>query len=111
LPITDKATTVSNALQELMLSEDKDNVNFEREKLKVKLGHMRGVCKLVEDESTSASQQMIDLIEKRAQEEARLVEVHSRINTAIEAAQKEREQRYAAEAQARHVRDLANEKL
>jgi hypothetical protein len=52
---------------------------------------------------------MIDLIEKRAQEEARLVEVHSRINTAIEAARKEREQRYAAEAQARHVRDLANE--
>jgi len=109
LPITDKATTVSNALQELMLSEDKDNANFEREKLKIKLGHMRGVCKLVEDESTSASQQMIDLIEKRAQEEARLVEVHSRINTAIEAARKEREQRYAAEAQARHVRDLANE--
>ncbi|KAG2550524.1 hypothetical protein PVAP13_9KG334400 [Panicum virgatum] len=109
LPITDKATIVSNALQELMLSEDKDNVNFEREKLKIKLGHMRGVCKLVEDESTSASQQMIDLIEKRAQEEARLVEVHSRINTAIEAARKEREQRYAAEAHARHVRDLANE--
>ncbi|PAN48475.1 hypothetical protein PAHAL_9G384400 [Panicum hallii] len=109
LPVSDKAASVKSALQELMLSEDKDNVNFEREKLKIKLGHMRGVCKLVEDESTSASQQMIDLIEKRAQEEARLVEVHSRINTAIEAARKEREQRYAAEAQARHVRDLANE--
>ncbi|PUZ40099.1 hypothetical protein GQ55_9G398500 [Panicum hallii var. hallii] len=109
LPVSAKAASVKSALQELMLSEDKDNVNFEREKLKIKLGHMRGVCKLVEDESTSASQQMIDLIEKRAQEEARLVEVHSRINTAIEAARKEREQRYAAEVQARHVRDLANE--
>ncbi|RLN15699.1 U-box domain-containing protein 35-like [Panicum miliaceum] len=131
--VSEKSPTVSRALQELMRSEDKantpcasdqisgssslpitdkattDKVNFEREKLKIKLGHMRGVCKLVEDESTSASQQMIDLIEKHAQEEARLVEVHSRINTAIEAARKEREQRYAAEAQARHVRDLANE--
>ncbi|RCV43787.1 hypothetical protein SETIT_9G321600v2 [Setaria italica] len=109
LPTTDKATTVSNALQELMLSEDKDNANFEREKLRIKLGHMQGVCKLVHDESTSASQQMIDLIQKRAQEEARLVEVHSRINTAIEAARKEREQRYAVEAQARHVKELAKE--
>ncbi|OQU89471.1 hypothetical protein SORBI_3002G196800 [Sorghum bicolor] len=109
LPITDKAPTVSNALQELMLSEDKDNVNFELEKLRIKLGHMKGVCKLVQDESTSASQQMIDLVERRAQEEARLLEVHYRINTTIEAAQKEREQRYAVEAQARHVRDLAKE--
>ncbi|KAF8728108.1 hypothetical protein HU200_018687 [Digitaria exilis] len=109
LPITDKATTVSNSLQELMLSENKGNVNFEREKLRIKLGHMKGVCKLVHDESTIASQQMIDLIAKRAQDEARLVEVHSRINTAIEAARKEREQRCAVEAQARHVRDLANE--
>ncbi|CAL4915571.1 unnamed protein product [Urochloa decumbens] len=109
LPITDKATNVSNALQELMLSEDKDNANLECEKLRIKVGHMKGVWKLAQDESTSATQQMIDLIEKRAQEEARLVEVHSRINTAIEAARKEREQRYAVEAQARHVRDLANE--
>ncbi|KAJ1296254.1 hypothetical protein BS78_01G285800 [Paspalum vaginatum] len=109
LPITDKASTVSNALQELMLSEDKDNVNFELEKLRIKLGHMKGVCKLVQDESTSASQQMIELIERRAQEEARLVEVHFRINSAIEAAQKEREQRYAVEVQARHVRELAKE--
>jgi hypothetical protein len=52
---------------------------------------------------------MIDLIERRAQEEARLVEVHSRINTAIETARKERKQRYAVEEQARHVKELANE--
>ena len=36
----------------------KDNVNFELEKLRIKLGHMKGVCKLVQDESTSASQQV-----------------------------------------------------
>jgi hypothetical protein len=52
---------------------------------------------------------MIDLVERRALEEARLVEVHYRINTTIEAARKEREQRYAVEAQARHVRNLAKE--
>ncbi|WVZ57626.1 hypothetical protein U9M48_007988, partial [Paspalum notatum var. saurae] len=109
LPISVKSPTVSRALQELMLSEDKDSVNFELEKLRIKLGHMKGVCKLVQDESTSASQQMIELIERRAQEEARLVEVHSRIKSAIGAAQKEREQRYAVEVQARHVRDLAKE--
>ncbi|PWZ12994.1 hypothetical protein Zm00014a_007089 [Zea mays] len=108
-PITYKAPTVSNALQELMLSEDKDNANFELEKLRIKLEHMKGVCKLVQDESTSASQQMIDLVERRAQEEARLVEVRQRINITTEAARKEREQRYAIEAQARHVRDLAKE--
>lgn len=34
------------------------NVNFEREKLRIKLGHMKGVCKLVQDESTSASQEV-----------------------------------------------------
>lgn len=52
---------------------------------------------------------MIDLVERRAQEEARLVEVRQRINITTEAARKEREQRYAIEAQARHVRDLAKE--
>ncbi|KAL5658163.1 hypothetical protein ACJX0J_031326, partial [Zea mays] len=108
-PISYKAPTVSNALQELMLSEDKDNANFELEKLRIKLEHMKGVCKLVQDESTSASQQMIDLVERRAQEEARLAEVRQRINITTEAARKEREQRYAIEAQARHVRDLAKE--
>ncbi|XP_062200268.1 U-box domain-containing protein 52-like isoform X2 [Phragmites australis] len=109
LPILDKAPTVNSALKELMLSEDKDDVNCELEKLRLELRHIKGVYKLVQDESTSASQQIIDLAERRTEEEARLMEVHSRINSAIEAAREERKHRYTVEAQARHVRDLAKE--
>ncbi|KAL6641458.1 hypothetical protein ACP70R_019639 [Stipagrostis hirtigluma subsp. patula] len=109
LPIPDKDPTSNSPLQALMLSEDKDDVNRELEKLRLELGHIKGVCKLVHDESSSASQQIIDLAERRADEQARLLEIHSRINSAIEAARQEREQRHAVEAQARHVRDLAKE--
>ncbi|KAL6905332.1 hypothetical protein ACP4OV_002933 [Aristida adscensionis] len=109
LPISDKALTPSSPLQALLLSEGKGSISCELEKLKLELGHIKGICKLVHDESTSASQQIIDLTERRTEEEARLLEVHSRINSAIEEARQEKEQRQAVEAQAKHVRDLAKE--
>ncbi|KAK3157141.1 hypothetical protein QOZ80_2AG0116730 [Eleusine coracana subsp. coracana] len=92
-----------------MLLEDKDDVNTELEKLRLKLGHIKGVYKLVHDDSTSAAQQISELTERRAGEEARLMEVHSRINNAIEEARQVREQRQALEEQAKHLRDLAKQ--
>lgn len=50
---------------------------------------------------------MTDLAAKRAEEEARLSEVYSRINRVNEQAHQEKEQLNALEAQCRHVRDLA----
>ncbi|KAK3153298.1 hypothetical protein QOZ80_2BG0170410 [Eleusine coracana subsp. coracana] len=108
-PFLDKAPTGPIQLQELMLLEDKDDVNTELEKLRLKLGHIKGVQKLVHADSTSAAQQISELTERRAGEEARLMEVHSRINTAIEEARQVREHRQALEEQAKHLRDLTNQ--
>uniref|UniRef100_A0A0D9XMG9 RING-type E3 ubiquitin transferase n=1 Tax=Leersia perrieri TaxID=77586 RepID=A0A0D9XMG9_9ORYZ len=105
--ISDKATMASSPLQELMHSEDLDDVNSELEKLRLELRHIKGVCKIVQDESINASQHVIDLAAKRTEEEARLKEVHSRINRVNEEARQEKEQRDTLEAQCRHVRDLA----
>ncbi|KAG8083800.1 hypothetical protein GUJ93_ZPchr0010g10129 [Zizania palustris] len=107
LLISDKAPMISSPLQELMLSEDKDDVNSEREKLRLELGHIKGVCKLVQDESICACQHVINLAAKRTEEEIRFTEVYSRINKVNEEARQEREKRYAVEAQCRHVKDLA----
>uniref|UniRef100_A0A0E0EGP8 RING-type E3 ubiquitin transferase n=1 Tax=Oryza meridionalis TaxID=40149 RepID=A0A0E0EGP8_9ORYZ len=105
--ISDKAPVTNSPLQELMLSEDMDDVNSELEKLRLELRHIKGACKLVQDESINASQHVTDLAAKRAEEEARLSEVYSRINRVNEQAHQEKEQRNALEAQCRHVRDLA----
>ncbi|KAL5231536.1 hypothetical protein ABZP36_030312 [Zizania latifolia] len=91
LLISDKAPMISSPLQ-LMLSEDKDDVNSELEKLRLELGHIKGVCKLVQDESICASQHVINLAAKRTEEEIRFTEVYSRINKVNEEARQEREQ-------------------
>ncbi|XP_052148744.1 U-box domain-containing protein 35-like [Oryza glaberrima] len=89
-----------------MLSDNKDHISTELEKLRLELRLIQGKHKLVQDESDDASRQMAELAAKRMEEEAQLREIQSRLDKANDNVEKQKAHRYAAEQALNHVQDL-----
>ncbi|XP_010229350.1 U-box domain-containing protein 35 isoform X3 [Brachypodium distachyon] len=106
LRASNKAPTQGSSLRGLMLSETKDDVNIELEKLRLELRHVQGAHKLVQDESADASRQVVELAAKRVEGKAQLREIQSRVDKANDEVQEEKARRCATEEVVTHVKDL-----
>uniref|UniRef100_A0A0E0K7H8 RING-type E3 ubiquitin transferase n=1 Tax=Oryza punctata TaxID=4537 RepID=A0A0E0K7H8_ORYPU len=105
-----------------MLSDNKEDISTELEKLRLELRLIQGKHKLVQDECDDASRQaskvdfdmlskrmssqMAELAAKRLEEETQLREIQSRLDKANDNVEKQKAHRYAAEQALNHVQDL-----
>ncbi|KAL5209260.1 hypothetical protein ABZP36_004883 [Zizania latifolia] len=103
---SDEMLRQESSLQGLILSENKEDISVELEKLKLELRHIQGAYKLVQDESNDASCQMAELAARRLEEEAQLREIQSRLDRANDNVEEQKAHRYAAEQALNHVQDL-----
>ncbi|KAF0932786.1 hypothetical protein E2562_012122 [Oryza meyeriana var. granulata] len=103
---SDQVLRQESLLQGLMLSENKDDISTELEKLRIELRLIQGKHKLVQDESDDASRQMAELAAKRLEEETQLREIQSRLDKAHNNVEEQKAHRYAAEQALNHVQDL-----
>ncbi|VAI25749.1 unnamed protein product [Triticum turgidum subsp. durum] len=103
---SDKVPTKESSLLGFMLSDNKDDISAELEKLKLELGHIQGAYKLVQDESVDASHQVNELAARRMEVEAQLSEIQARVDKANDDVQEQMAQRLLAEEAATQVKDL-----
>ncbi|KAL5810799.1 hypothetical protein ACOSQ4_027367 [Xanthoceras sorbifolium] len=88
-------------------SESQVNINFELEKLKIELRHIRGMYAMAQNEALDATRKMSSL-NKRQQEEAKqLQEISLMEEKAIESARQEKEKCEAARREAEYVKECA----
>ncbi|XP_010546140.1 PREDICTED: U-box domain-containing protein 51 isoform X2 [Tarenaya hassleriana] len=80
------------------------NVDFELEKLKIELRHVRGMYAMAQTEIMDASRKLQDLNHRRLEESVKLKELTIKEEEAEEAAAKEKEKKGEAEKEAEMVR-------
>ncbi|XP_051183935.1 U-box domain-containing protein 52 [Lolium perenne] len=103
---SDKVPMKESSLQGLILSDNKDDVNAELEKLRLELRHKQGAYKLVQDESVDASHQVDELAARRVEGEVQLREIQSRVDKANDEILEGMAHRCAAEEVTARVKDL-----
>nr|GMC61869.1 U-box domain-containing protein 35-like [Ipomoea batatas] len=83
------------------------NINFELEKLRIELRHIRGMYAMAQTEAVDASRKISDLRKQQLEEEIRLKGILSKEEEARAMAEKEREKYEAARTEADYVKNCA----
>ncbi|XP_020094006.1 U-box domain-containing protein 52-like isoform X2 [Ananas comosus] len=99
----------ADSSQDSSLLENEVDIDFELERLRTEIRHLRGVYKLAEDESVGALKQINELAAQHMEEEVKLRDINFRVEKAEEIAQQEKEKRKAAEIEAEYVRQFADQ--
>lgn len=103
---SDQASS-SNDTKNSPVSQNEVKFDFELERLRTELRHLKGMYEIAKNESVDASQQLDELSARHEEEAFRLKEVSIREAMARETARQEKEQREAAEREALVVRECA----
>ncbi|KAI3918749.1 hypothetical protein MKX01_042069 [Papaver californicum] len=86
----------SNEPQKSSSSDDQVDINFELERLRVEIRHVRGMFAVAQSETINASRQLKTLTKRRTEESAKLKEINLREEKARELASDEKEKHEAA---------------
>ncbi|OVA04666.1 Protein kinase domain [Macleaya cordata] len=92
---SDKAST-SDVPPNSSSSECQVDVNFDLERLRVEIRHVRGMFAVAQNETINASRQLKNLTERRMEESAKLKEISLREERARELSREEKEKQEAA---------------
>ncbi|KAF8008710.1 hypothetical protein BT93_K2384 [Corymbia citriodora subsp. variegata] len=104
---TSNQGSVSDAISGYSTSESQANLNFELEKLRIELSHVRGMYEMARSETVDASQKLNNLKEWKLEEERRLKEGKVREEMAKELARQEKEKYEAAKKELEMMGDRA----
>ncbi|KAJ4706603.1 Protein kinase domain [Melia azedarach] len=100
---SDQAST-SDVLTDYSSSESQVNIDFELEKLRIELRHVRGMYALAQNEAMDASRKLNNLNKRQLEEAAKLDKIKLLEEKAIESARQEKEKYEAARREAEYVR-------
>ncbi|XP_021686952.2 U-box domain-containing protein 35 isoform X2 [Hevea brasiliensis] len=103
---SDQAST-SDMLTDYSSSESQAVINFELEKLRIELRHVRGIYAMAQSEAIDASRKLNDLSTRRLEEAIKLKEINFREEKAKELARQEKERSKAALREAEYTRTCA----
>ncbi|OMO94849.1 hypothetical protein CCACVL1_05766 [Corchorus capsularis] len=84
------------------------NINFELEKLRTELRHLRGMYAIAQSETIDASRKLSTLSKRRLEEAIKLKEISSKEEEAKQLARQEKEKYEAARSEAEHVKECAD---
>ncbi|OMO52195.1 hypothetical protein COLO4_37371 [Corchorus olitorius] len=84
------------------------NINFELEKLRTELRHLRGMYAIAQSETIDASRKLSTLSKRRLEEAIKLKEISSKEEEAKQLAKQEKEKYEAARTEAEHVKECAD---
>ncbi|KAG8652797.1 U-box domain-containing protein 35 isoform X3 [Manihot esculenta] len=105
--VSDQAST-SDMLTECSSSDSQQaNINFELEKLRIELRHVRGIYAMAQNEAIDASRKLNDLSNRRFEEATKLKEIHCREEKVKELARQEKERSKSATKEAEYTRTCA----
>ncbi|KAJ4840361.1 hypothetical protein Tsubulata_007633 [Turnera subulata] len=88
-------------------SDSQVNINFELEKLRIELRHVRGIYAVAQSEAIDASRKLNDISKHRLEEATKLKELNDKEETAKELAKKEKERCEAAIREAEYMKACA----
>ncbi|KAL2543391.1 U-box domain-containing protein 35 [Abeliophyllum distichum] len=88
-------------------SENQDNVNFELEKLRTELRHIRGMYVMAQSEAIDTSMKLNDLQKRRLEEGIKLKHISFKEEEAKELARHEKDKYEAAKREADYVKECA----
>ncbi|KAK3026438.1 hypothetical protein RJ639_041450 [Escallonia herrerae] len=88
-------------------SEGQVNINFELEKLRIELRHIRGMYAIAESETIDASRKVNDLNKRRSEEAIKLKEINLKEEVAKKMAKQESQNYEAAKREAEYVKECA----
>ncbi|XP_063944986.1 U-box domain-containing protein 35 isoform X2 [Daucus carota subsp. sativus] len=108
---TSERTSTSSAPATEYSSENQVNVNFELEKLKVELRHMKEMYAIAQSETTDASRKINDLNRRRMEEAVKLKEMMNKEEEARVLAKQEKEKYRAAKTEADYVNQCAEREV
>ncbi|KAM7491768.1 hypothetical protein LguiA_034689 [Lonicera macranthoides] len=86
-------------------SENQVNINFELEKLRVELRHIRGMYAVAQSESLDASRKLKDIHKRRIDESIKLEEINLKEEEAEKLAKEEKERYEATKSEAEYVKE------
>ncbi|GAV75702.1 Pkinase domain-containing protein/Usp domain-containing protein/U-box domain-containing protein [Cephalotus follicularis] len=104
--ISDQAS-VSDVLTDYSSSESQANMNFELEKLRIELRHVRGMYAIAQSETIDASRKLSNLNKCHSEEAIKLREIECKEEEAKELARQEKKKHEAARREAECVRYCA----
>ncbi|KAI7738726.1 hypothetical protein M8C21_008617, partial [Ambrosia artemisiifolia] len=97
---------IASDIHDLKNSPLQDNsINFELEKLKVKLRHIRGMYAIAQSESFDASRKLTDIKKLQLEESAKLKDLEAKEQEAKSLAEEERKQHKAAKRLAEYAKE------
>ncbi|XP_050224602.1 U-box domain-containing protein 35-like isoform X2 [Mercurialis annua] len=102
----DQAST-SDALTDYSSSDGQAIINFELEKLRIELRHVRGIYAMAQSEAIDASRKLNNLSKRHSEEAIKLKEINVREKEAEELARQEKEKSEAAIREAEYIRECA----
>nr|XP_043633966.1 U-box domain-containing protein 35-like [Erigeron canadensis]XP_043633967.1 U-box domain-containing protein 35-like [Erigeron canadensis] len=102
---TSDQDTISYAPSEISSEIQDNDINFELEKLRVELRHVRGMYAIAQTETFDASRRLNDLQKQKLEESIRLKELKVKEEESKALAKQEKQQHEAAERQAEYVKD------
>ncbi|XP_022738516.1 LOW QUALITY PROTEIN: U-box domain-containing protein 35-like [Durio zibethinus] len=105
--LSDKIST-SDVLTDYSSSECQVNVNFELEKLRIELRHVRGMYAIAQSETIDASQKLNILSKRQLEEAMKLKEISFKQERAKELAREEKGKHEAARREVEHVKECAD---
>lgn len=88
-------------------TESQESIDFELEKLRIELRHVRGMYAIAQSETIDASRKLNNLSKRRSEEATKLKEINLKEETAKELARQEKERHEAAKKEAAYVRECA----
>ncbi|XVF11237.1 hypothetical protein REPUB_Repub08aG0009100 [Reevesia pubescens] len=100
--------STSDAQKDYSSSECQVNINFELEKLRTELRHVRGMYAIAQSETIDASRKLSTLSKRRLEETTKLKEISFEEETAKELARQEKEKYEAARREAENVKKCAD---
>lgn len=101
--ISDRASTSTSPTE--CSSDSQDNLNFEMEKLQIKLKHARQMYASAQNEAIGASRKANSLEKRLSEEETKLKEIETKEMEAKEQVMKEKERRKSAKREAEYIKD------
>ncbi|KAJ7949484.1 U-box domain-containing protein kinase family protein [Quillaja saponaria] len=100
-------TSITDVLTECPSSDSQANINFELEKLRIELRHVRGMHALAQSENIDASRKLNNLGTRRMEEAMKLKDITAKEEMAKELARQEKDKYEAAKREAAYVTECA----
>ncbi|XVF54924.1 hypothetical protein PTKIN_Ptkin05aG0219800 [Pterospermum kingtungense] len=104
-------TSNVTALTDFSSSDCQVNINFELEKLRTELRHVRGMYAIAQSETIDASRKLNTLSKRRLEEEMKLKEISLKEEEAKELARQEKDKYEAAVREAEQVKESAEREV